>query len=101
VTSGLHEGEIVVVSGIQKVKPGVVVDPEPSTSSPAGPQTALDSDDAADIGDESGKDTGANAPVSGDGGDGDGADDTVSSSTRSAGAGDPKKGASLPGEGAR
>jgi membrane fusion protein (multidrug efflux system) len=99
VTSGLQEGEIVVVSGIQKVTPGVVVDPERSTSSPTGLRTALDSGDAADIGDEAGKDTGASAPVSGDGGDG--ADDAVSSSARPAGAGDPKNGASRPGEAAR
>ncbi|HEX3431164.1 MAG TPA: efflux RND transporter periplasmic adaptor subunit [Rhizomicrobium sp.] len=31
VTSGLHNGERVIVSGLQKVQPGALVDPEPGT----------------------------------------------------------------------
>lgn len=49
VTEGLREGEIVVVSGIQKIKSGMVVDPSPADTSkhasapnpsPANPDTA-------------------------------------------------------------
>lgn len=38
VTSGLKEGETVVVDGVQRVRPGLVVNPGPPAPTPPGPQ---------------------------------------------------------------
>ncbi|MCF7990398.1 MAG: efflux RND transporter periplasmic adaptor subunit [Thiohalocapsa sp.] len=51
VTSGLQEGEMVVVAGIQKIKPGVVVDPTPVDPKPAGTRAAPGAGGASGTGD--------------------------------------------------
>ena len=38
--SGLQEGEMVVVDGIQRVRPGIQVVPGPATPAPAAPKAA-------------------------------------------------------------
>jgi len=40
IANGLSEGETVVVDGVQRVRPGVVVNPAPVAPPPAAPATA-------------------------------------------------------------
>jgi len=99
VSSGLQQGEVVVVSGIQKVKPGMVVKPvKQSQAAPSGKSIAVDSAgagaadsgsraDAADGDQDRDQDAGSGAGAGSDGAAGD-AGQTQPSATGSGTQGD-------------